>query len=222
MSLNIQTNIKIPHNNMTFRANGKGIRTLFNNGTDMFVHSKQNSIERISGRLRGYISKFKEAFGAIKCKNTADELSKDELAILSKDEIALWKNANSKNSFDELTEEEFAVMEKINAKRAKDAFGDDKGIDITTSASEILKKDLGLNTNKNISEKILPYDLLSKEEQIIFDGIGEKTFDECTKEEINVLNKYTKLLQKDLQETLGTKTPNKEYAKNLKKFLDLN
>ncbi|MBR6126900.1 hypothetical protein IKQ21_04365 [bacterium] len=130
MSLNVQTNITIPQNNTTFRANENGLKTLFSHATgDVFIKPKQNTLNNICTRVRGFISKFKKTFDAKKCKNTAEELSKDELSILSNEEIALWKSANSKNSFEELTENERAIVEKICDKRSKDAFGDE-GVEI--------------------------------------------------------------------------------------------
>ena len=112
MSLNIQTNVAIPQNNLTFNAKGKGIRTVLNNATgDVFIQPKRNFVERINTRLRGYINKFKETFGTVKCKNTGDELSKDEAAILSKEELACLSKES--NPYDFLTKEEQAIWDSI-------------------------------------------------------------------------------------------------------------
>ena len=91
----------------------------------------------------------------------------------------------------------------------KETFGINK---CKNQAEKLSKEELG-----TLSKEADPYDFLSKEEQAIFDGIGEKAFDKWTQEEKNVFYKYDSLLK----EFLGLETLNKEKVQDYKNVLGM-
>ena len=202
---------------MSFMANRNYLKmslSCIKDGDTFISHNIINPLEQINKRFRGYVNKFTER---LKPKNYAEELSKDEKAILSKEEVALWESLNKKTTVEELTEDELVVLEKVAEKRSKDAFGDN-GVDITEQASDVLKNDIGLNANKNKSREVLPYDLLSKKEQAIWDRLqfSDKAYEEFTQEEKEVVNKYTKLAH----EGTGGYTACGEEEKSFNEFIN--